>query len=179
MSSSDKMKSNISSVKLHLYHANQCSPKKCTGKKLARFNLLNLFKDSAKIPKGSILLDPTAKQALSPIDNINRGITVLDCSWEHVDELFPKLIKKNLQYRALPFLIAANPVNFGRAFMLTSSEAFAASLFILGYDKQALQILSKFKWGMTFFELNKELLNQYSKANNSYEIIEIQSEYIS
>lgn len=165
-------------VKLYLYHVRQCDPKKCTGKKMARFDLARLFDNIKKVPRGSILLDPMAEQALSPADDPSHGITVLDCSWEEVELVFPQLLKLKLQHRALPYLLAANPVNFGRPFKLTSVEAFAAALYILGYKEQAEHILSKFKWGHTFLELNHEPLEDYSGAKDSRDIIRIQSEYI-
>ncbi|NPE30163.1 DUF367 family protein [Methanococcoides sp. SA1] len=163
---------------LHIFHAKQCDPKKCTGKKMARFELANIFDKVQKIPRGSILLDPMAKQALSPADKNEQNITVLDCSWETVEEVFPQLMRLRLQHRALPYLVATNPVNFGRPFKLTSVEAFAATLYILGNKKQAEKILSKFNWGHVFLDMNKEPLEDYSKAKDSNEIIKIQSEYM-
>ena len=165
-------------VKLHIYHANQCDPKKCTGKKMARFGLANLFEKVQNIKRGSILLDPMAQKALSPTDDISRGITVLDCSWEELERVFPQLEMKKLQHRALPYLVAANPVNFGKPFKLNSVEAFAAALYILGHKDQAAAILSKFNWGHTFLELNREPLEDYSKAKDSREILQIQDEYM-
>lgn len=165
-------------VDLYIYHVSQCDPKKCTGKKLAHFNLAKLFDKIYKIPRGSILLDPMAEQALSPADDVSKGITVLDCSWEEVEKVFPQILKLNLKHRALPFLVAANPVNFGRAFRLNSVEAFSAALYITGHRQQASDILSKFKWGHNFLELNREPLEEYSKAKDSSEIIRIQNQYI-
>lgn len=165
-------------IKLFIYHASQCDPKKCTGKKMARFELARMFDKVNRIHRESILLDPMAEKALSPQDNANKGITVLDCSWEHVEEVFPKLLKLRLQHRALPFLVAGNPVNFGRPFKLTSAEAFAAALYILGNKEQAHTVMSKFNWGHTFLELNHEPLEEYSVARDSKEVLEIQSEYI-
>ena len=169
---------NTRSVKLYIYHIRQCDPKKCTGKKLARFGLAHLFENIQAIPHGSILLDPMAEKALSPADSISRGITVLDCSWEEVERVFSQLQKKQLRHRALPYLVAANPVNFGKPFKLNSVEAFAASLYILGYKEQAYTIISKFNWGHTFLELNQEPLEDYSKARDSSEILRIQDEYM-
>lgn len=165
-------------VPLYIYHAGQCDPKKCTGRKLARFELASLFDRVSRLPRSAILLDPMAEKALSPADAPERGIIVLDCSWEEVEKIFPELGKLNLEHRALPYLLAGNPVNFGRPFKLNSAEAFAAALYILGYKEQAEKVLSKFNWGHSFLELNREPLEEYSNAKNSTEIVEIQSHYI-
>lgn len=165
-------------IPLHFYHADQCDPKKCTGKKLSRFDLAKLHKNPATLPKGSILLDPLAPQALSPADDAGKGIVVLDCSWEYVERVFPKIQKLMMKHRALPFLLAANAVNFGRPFKLSTVEAFASALYILGEKEQASIILNKFKWGEVFLELNNEPLERYSKAKDSTEVVLIQSDYI-
>jgi pre-rRNA-processing protein TSR3 len=165
-------------IKLFLYHAKQCDPKKCTGKKMAKFGLVNLFEKIDRIPSRSILLDPMAEKALSPEDSTKKGITVLDCSWEEVERVFPQLLRMRLEHRALPYLVAANPVNFGRPFKLTSVEAFAAALYILGNKQQAEKIMSKFNWGHTFLELNHEPLEEYSEAKDSKDVLRIQSEYM-
>lgn len=165
-------------IGLHLYHANQCDPKKCTGKKLARFGLARIHDRIDKLPRGAIFLDPMAEQALSPADRSDLGIIVLDCSWKEVERIFPTLRNLRLMHRALPYLVAANPVNFGKPFKLGTVEAFAAALYILGRMHQAETILDKFKWGHTFIELNREPLEAYSKAKNSSEVIRIQQEFI-
>jgi len=165
-------------ISLYIYHADQCDPKKCTGKKMSRFDLARLYDRVSKLPRSAILLDPMAEKAISPADDPGYGIIVLDCSWEEVERIFPELGKLNLEHRALPFLLAGNPVNFGRPFKLNSAEAFAAALYILGKKEQAKKVLSKFNWGHSFLELNMEPLEEYSKAKNSTEIVEIQSHYI-
>lgn len=165
-------------IRLHLYHAAQCDPKKCSGKKLARFNLATLHENPKTVPREAILLDPFAEQALSPADDAGRGIAVLDCSWEEVERVFPILQKLRLRHRALPYMLAANPVNYGKPFKLSTVEAFAAALYILGEKEQAALILNKFKWGQTFLELNREPLERYSQAKNSTEVVRIQGEYL-
>ena len=47
--------------------------------------------------------------------------------------------------RALPFLVASNPVNYGKPFKLTSLEAFSAALFILGEVEYAKELLNIYK----------------------------------
>jgi pre-rRNA-processing protein TSR3 len=105
------------------------------------------------------------------------GIAVLDISWKATGDVFPSGIKDSRQ-RALPFLVAANPVNYGKPFILSSVEAFAAALIILGYRGQAEVLLSKFTWGDTFLSLNREPLEEYEKAVDAAGIIEAQGMFV-
>lgn len=105
------------------------------------------------------------------------GILAVDCSWENVEKRFEE-ISKHYTPRALPFVIAVNPVNYGKPFKLTTLEAFAASLYILGKIEQAQEILKIYTWGSHFLEFNKQPLEEYRKAKNSKEIIEIMKQYI-
>ena len=167
-------------IKLHVYHANEDDPKKCTAKKLSRFNLVKLETNIRKLPRNTILLNPLAKKSISredlPIARKN-GILALDCSWKTVETSFELLIEKN-HSRALPFLVAANPVNYGKPFKLTTLEAFIASLYILGEVDHAEELTGLYKWGPQFLILNKEPLEDYRQANSSEEIIEIMKQYI-
>jgi pre-rRNA-processing protein TSR3 len=161
-------------MELLIYHANQCDPKKCSGKKLARFGFAKLTSRINDL-RPYIVLSPFSEKALSPEDKNIRGLAALDCSWAHAEEVFSRI---NLKERALPFLVAANPVNFGKPFKLSTVEALAAALVILGKPKDAEIILSKFSWGHVFLELNREPLSEYSSAKDSTEIIKIQEGYL-
>ncbi len=55
----------------------------------------------------------------------------------------------------VPFLVAANPVNYGKPLRLSCAEAVAATLFLTGFQDEAREIMNKFKWGHAFFEVNK------------------------
>ena len=57
-------------------------------------------------------------------------------------------------------------------------EALVAALFIAGFREKASQLLSIFKWGHTFIELNQERLENYAKAKDSTEIIKVQAHFI-
>ncbi len=164
-------------INLYAFDAKECDPKKCTSRKLARFNLLRLLPSAQKIPTGSILLTPEAEKAFSKKDRKRaekKGIVVLDVSWRAAT--FPRI--PGTQERALPFLVAANPVNFGKPFQLSSVEALAGALYILGEEEQAELILSKFKWGEQFLKVNKEPLEDYAKAKTSREVVEAQKAFI-
>jgi pre-rRNA-processing protein TSR3 len=75
--------------------------------------------------------------------------------------------------------VAANPVNYGKPFQLSTVEALAAGLVILGEAAQAELILSKFTWGHVFLELNREPLQEYAAARDSTQVVEIQNAYLS
>ncbi|HJK02359.1 MAG TPA: DUF367 family protein [Methanocorpusculum sp.] len=163
-------------IALFAYRDNSCNPKKCTMKKLERFGMLRIVNRISQIPKSTLLLDPTAEVVLSPADCIwVHSITTIDCSWEVLKTANLRPWKGR---RALPFLVAANPVNFGKSFTLTSVEAFAATLYILDKKKQAKEILEKFHWGLNFLTLNAEPLAEYASAKDCTEILKIQSEYL-
>jgi pre-rRNA-processing protein TSR3 len=167
-----------SNYRLHIFHANQCDPRKCTGKRLNKFGLVRLHEKIQTIPANALLLDPFAEKAVSGEDRDIANIVVLDCSWETAEEIFPLLLRKKFVHRALPYLVAGNPVNFGRPCKLNSAEAFAACLYILGAGGQAETIMSKFRWGHTFLELNREPLEDYAAAENSRQVVEMQKSYM-
>ncbi len=162
-------------IPLYAFRDNSCDPKKCTVKRLERSGLVRVLSKISHIPRNTILLDPTALQALSPADRPARSLTALDCSWEVLDTGAVSSWRKR---RALPFLVAANPVNFGRPWRLTSVEAFGAALFILGEREQAGAVLESQNWGPRFLELNEEPLSLYARAGDSTEIITIQKMYL-
>jgi pre-rRNA-processing protein TSR3 len=160
---------------LYAYRDNSCDPRKCTVKKLEKAGFLKIFNKISQIPRNTLLLDPTAEQALSPADKYVKSITVLDCSWSVLD--MGKVRSWRIR-RALPFLIAANPVNFGKPCVLSSVEALAAALYIIGEKDRAIELLSKVSWGIRFLEVNKEPLDMYTNAKDSSEVIKIQELYI-
>lgn len=162
---------------LHVRYEGDDDPDKCTARKLSRFDRAELHRSDRATPAG-VVLNPHAEQALSPADAElarDRGLVALDCSWESAGE---KQFSMRGEHRALPYLVAANPVNFGRPMELTTVEAFAAGLHILGEPDQADDVLSKFTWGETFTALNEEPLRRYSECEDSSEIVEIQQEYL-
>jgi len=167
-------------VLLVVYHANQDDPRKCTAKKLHRFGYAILHKNVRRLPSHAILLNPFAEKSLSREDIVvaqRYGLVALDCSWKTAEQTFQSL-EKRMTSRALPFLLAANPVNYGKPYQLSTLEAFAASLYILDEVTQATAILGIYTWGHRFLELNKEPLEEYRQACSSAEVIDIMNKYI-
>lgn len=162
-------------MEIHVSYVGDDDPQKCTARKLARFDLASLHRDSRAVPYG-IVLDPFAERALSPADRGDSDrLIAVDCSWESADE--DRFTLAGI-HRALPFVVAANPVNYGRPYALTTVEALAAGLVILGERELAETLLSKFRWGETFLELNAEPLERYAACESSGEVVAIQSEYL-
>lgn len=160
-------------MKLQVLMFYQDDPKKCTAAKMVKFGLAQNIK---KINSKGMVLDPFSKKILIPKDrSIINTIVGIDCSWNLVDSAFSKNF--NGIKRKLPPLLAGNPVNYSKLNKLTTAEALSASLFILGFKEQALQLLDKFKWGHTFYELNQNLLDEYSKLENEEQIESILKDY--
>ena len=164
-------------IKLSMLYFDQCDPKKCTGKKMERLGLLKEIKFNRNY--GGILLTPNGKKICSIEDHdiiATKGICVIDCSWAKFEEMHLDLHK--IETRSLPFMVAVNPVNFGKAYKLSCAEAFAACLFLGGFEKEARFILDHFKWGEHFFKVNEELFGKYKGIKSQDDLKEIQEKYI-
>ena len=159
-----------------VYHASQCAPKKCTALKLARFGLIKVVRTLRALPRRGVLLNPFSPVPLCRRD-AGTAIVALDCSWEHAVEVFRRC--RRLRSRRLPLLVPGNPVNYGKPAKLSTVEALASAMYILGSPEDAQRLLSKFSWGHTFTSLNRELLEAYMRAQSPEEVLEIEKEYFS
>ncbi len=163
-------------VRLFALDLQRCDPKRCTARKLARLDMLRIVKRRREIPRGAVLLTPRSEVALSQADAPTArrgGLGVIDTSWKAGP--FPDV--PQARSRLLPYLVAANPVNYGKPTRLSSVEALAAALFILGEAAQAETLVSKFKWGPTFLALPGEPLARYAAARDSKEVVEAQARF--
>jgi len=166
-------------VNIVIYHARQCDPKKCTALKLARHGLARIVHQIRFLPKRAVVLNPLSETAFSPADKErveSFGLAALDFSWNHAEKALLKSVRGTS--RCLPYLIAGNPVNFGKPTKLSTLEALAAALFISGFKEEANRLLSMYKWGHTFLDINAERLEAYAKAENSLAIVELQKGFM-
>jgi pre-rRNA-processing protein TSR3 len=73
--------------------------------------------------------------------------------------------------------MAANPINYGKISILSSAEALSATLYIANYIEESRRLMSIFKWGPNFLELNKNPLEDYRLAKTPEDMIKIEEEY--
>lgn len=168
----------FTAVRLFVYEMKQDDPQKCTSRKLARFRLATSLTRRRHIPRQAIVLNPLAPTLLTSKDRTQAergGLAVVDCSWKRVKGAFSA--RFNRRSRRLPYLVAANPVHYGRLFELSSLEAFAAALYILDHREQAKKIVRIYKWGPAFLSLNKNLLEEYAQAETTEAIAKIEEAY--
>ena len=164
------------SVPLAMWDFEHCDPRRCSGKILERFGVLRSLQHRETFR--GVALSPTATLLVSPADTavVQRyGASVIDCSWKELAaspqlaETFPKLLHGSTP-RLLPFLVSANPVNYGRPMKLNCAEALAAALCICGLEADAKIVMSHFRWGDQFFELNRSLIDRYQLCASDEEI---------
>jgi pre-rRNA-processing protein TSR3 len=70
----------------------------------------------------------------------------------------------------VPYLVAANSVNYGKPWRLNCVEALAAAFFICGHEDWAHQVLTHFSYGEPFLEINGQLLKRYAACANEDEV---------
>ena len=119
-----------------------------------------------------VIISPNAKQTVSPADRElmeQYGAAVVECSWARVKEVpWPKIGGKC--ERLLPYLVAANSVNYGKPWRLNCVEALGAAFYICGHPEWAEEVLSHFSYGPTFLEINSSILKRYAACKDEAEI---------
>ncbi len=159
-----------------VYDRDQCDPKKCTAKRMEKFGLAKEVPLN-RIPPGAVVLSPYGEMTLNPADakHAHRGLVVLDLTWTHIDEI-PRI--RGERARKLPYLVAANPINWGKPWRLNSAEAVLAALLIMGFDEQAELFMPRFNWAGEFVNLNRALLDEYRTARDSDDVQRMSDEYV-
>lgn len=157
----------------------QCDPKRCSGRKLVRMHLIDEFKLGTGKPFRGILLTPSATSTISPADYTivkEHGLAVVDCSWAQLEKVpFNRL---GGQHRLLPFMVAANPVNYGKPAKLNCAEALIAGLQIaVGLREDAEleadidTLKGVFGYGEEFCRVNEEYFEAYRRCKDGAEIV--------
>lgn len=168
-------------IPIGIYMLEQCDPKKCSAKKLVRMGFATGYGHMEDVPRKMVLLSPFSDKALSQEDlalALEKGLLALDCSWKKAEEGFPIIKRRRPVQRALPFLVAVNPVNFGHPGMLSTVEALAAALIILGRRAAGERMLEIYNWGHNFLTVNEEPLREYEKAATSAEVVKAQAKFV-
>ncbi|KAF1956518.1 DUF367-domain-containing protein [Byssothecium circinans] len=147
-----------------------CDAKRCSGKRLMRLGLLRELHVGQKF--AGIVVTPKGKKVVSREDNEvleQYGAAVVEASWNRIEEVpFSKIGGKC--ERLLPYLVAANPTNYGKPWRLNCVEALAATYCICGHADWGEEILASFSYGEAFLEINAALLKRYAACANEEEI---------
>ena len=128
-----------------LWEFSQNDARRDSGSKLVRQGLARRL--DARAAFRGIVLAADAARVLSPADApaiAARGLAGVNCSWRGLDAVpFGALGRPELR-RRLPFLVAANEVNYGKPLYLNTAEALAAALRIAGLTRDAELLLAPF-----------------------------------
>jgi pre-rRNA-processing protein TSR3 len=127
-----------------------------------------------------VIITPNGKHTLSPADRETmdqHGAAVVECSWARVKEVQWNRVGGKCE-RLLPYLVAANTVNYGKPWRLNCVEAFAAAFYICGHPDWAEQILEPFSYGSAFLEINTTLLKLYAACEDEAGIKKTETEWM-
>lgn len=147
-----------------------CDAKRCSGKRLMRLGMMRELHVGQKF--AGVVVSPKAKKILSREDKDlmeQYGAAVVEASWKRIDEVPFGRIGGKCE-RLLPYLVAANPTNYGRPWRLNCVEALAACYYICGHEEWAESILSTFSYGRAFLDINAALLKRYAACENEEQI---------
>ncbi|KAI3319823.1 DUF367-domain-containing protein [Xylariaceae sp. AK1471] len=157
---------------------NHCDPKRCSGKKLIRLGLMRDLHLGQR--HNGVIITPNGKHTLSPADRElmdQYGAAVVECSWARTEEVQWNKVGGKCE-RLLPYLVAANSVNYGKPYRLNCVEALAASFYICGHPNWAEQVLRPFNYGESFIAINSKLLKKYAACADEDAIKKTEKEWL-
>jgi pre-rRNA-processing protein TSR3 len=147
-----------------------CDSKRCSGKRLMHFGMMRELAIGQKF--AGVVISPNAKKVVSPADRElleQHGAAVVECSWVRIKEVPWARIGGKCE-RLLPYLVAANPVNYGKPWRLNCVEALAACFMICGKTEWAEIVLQHFPYGKPFLEINSQLFERYARCTDEEEV---------
>ncbi|KAH7039119.1 hypothetical protein B0J12DRAFT_580741 [Macrophomina phaseolina] len=155
-----------------------CDAKRCSGKRLMRLGMMRELHVGQKF--AGVVVSPKAKKTVSPQDRElleQYGAAVVEASWNRIEEVPFSRIGGKCE-RLLPYLVAANPTNYGRPWRLNCVEALAACYAICGHHEWAEEILSSFSYGDAFLEMNAALLKRYAACSTEEEVLKAEEAWL-
>jgi pre-rRNA-processing protein TSR3 len=127
-----------------------------------------------------VIITPNGKQTVSPADREileAYGAAVVECSWARTQEVQWNKVGGKCE-RLLPYLVAANTVNYGKPWRLNCAEALAAAFYICGQPEWAAQVLTPFSYGESFLEINGSLLKKYAACEDEKGVKKVEEEWM-
>lgn len=168
----DEIRSLLGGIKIFMWEFGQNDTKRDSGSKLCRLGYAKRLKIGQTF--NGIVLSSEATKVMSPEDAeiiSQYGIAGINCSWNRLEEIPFTTLGKPRNQRKLPYLVAANSVNYGKVFKMNTAEAVAAALFISGWVHQAVALMYPFSYGEEFFKLNAEAFERYVTAENEAQVV--------
>lgn len=127
-----------------------------------------------------VIITPNGKHTISPADKPlldAYGAAVVECSWARTKEIAWGKVGGKCE-RLLPYLVAANTVNYGKPWRLNCAEALAAAFAICGHWDWAEQVLEPFSYGEAFLKINAKLLRKYAECEDEKAIKQTEEEWM-
>lgn len=155
-----------------------CDPKRCSGKKLMRAGLMRDLHMGQR--HNGVIITPNGKHTISPADRPlmdTYGAAVVECSWARTGEIQWNKVGGKCE-RLLPYLVAANTVNYGKPWRLNCAEALAAAFAICRHMDWAEMVLEPFSYGKAFLKINAQLLRRYAACEDEEGVKKAQEEWM-
>ncbi|CAK7266732.1 ribosome bioproteinsis protein tsr3 [Sporothrix epigloea] len=155
-----------------------CDPKRCSGKKLMKLGLMRELHLGQR--HAGVIITPNGRSVVSPADSellVQFGAAVVECSWARTKEVQWNKVGGKCE-RLLPYLVAANSVNYGKPWRLNCVEALAAAFYICRQPDWAEDILAPFSYGEEFLNINRTLLDKYAACTDAAAVKQAEEEWI-
>jgi pre-rRNA-processing protein TSR3 len=152
-------------------------PRRCTGHRLLERGLVRRASGRRDGRPEPITLDPFARAPLCARDREraeSAGFLVVDGSWNRLSARSRLSTTEGRSGRGssrrLPLLVATNPQHFGRWTQLTTAEALAAAVYLVGRPREAERLLAGLRGGPAFLEINRARLDRFARASSRDEV---------
>ncbi|KAG6277482.1 hypothetical protein E4U48_001026 [Claviceps purpurea] len=175
---SDSAQTGKPAFKAACWDLGHCDPKRCSGKKLMRLGLMRDLHMGQR--HNGVIITPNGRQVVSPADRElmdQYGAAVVECSWARTQEVQWSKVGGKCE-RLLPYLVAANTVNYGKPWRLNCVEALAAAFYICGHADWAEKILEPFSYGESFLEINSRILKRYAACEDAAGVKKTEAEWM-